>query len=146
MVTVTVEATWRMSRAEFNLPYLEGESALKQTVIGFGEVLLQESGEPAPIMRNGRMAGPEVKTYGAMPGASVMRDVDVVKEETVEVDGTSITFGSLLEGLGLFFERWRTEDSIAVNPMGVPPAAKTTEVFHMPPPAIPTPPTEPEPK
>ena len=42
-VTVSVAATWRLSRVEFNTPH-EGP----QSVLGYGEVLLEEPAEPSP--------------------------------------------------------------------------------------------------
>jgi hypothetical protein len=110
-VTLTVDATWRLSRVEFNTPY--NSSGLVQ---GFSEVLLQEPETPSPGAEMLRTTTPlgetePVKTYGTMPGKLVRRDIEAIKDEEVEVGGDVITFESLMYALSLFFERWRVEDA-----------------------------------
>jgi len=109
-VIVEVAATRRVARVEMTLP--AGSSG---TILGTIEVLLQESGETPPVMKGVRqpgykIAGDDIKTYGTLPAAPVVRDFTVVAGETVEVDHTVISFETVVLALGQFFERWVTED------------------------------------
>ena len=107
-VTVSVDATWRLSRVEFNTMH-----NMPWDVHGRGEVLLQEASEPAPILGKGTRDGEKV-TYGTMPSLPVSRLISDVIAETVEVGGNTISFDTIMQALPLFFEKWRTED--AENP------------------------------
>jgi hypothetical protein len=141
-VTVSVAATWRMSRVEFITPY-----APTGLVMGHGEVLLQEPAEPSPeaakVLRTPMATSEgEVKTYGVMPGGSVMRNINDVLSETIEVDGLTLTFAQAMDAMEAFLRRWREEDgdkpSMMVPPPGVPVTPMTTT---MPPPnTVPPPP------
>jgi len=111
-VTVTVDATWRMSRVEFSQPYSESGS-----ITGYGEVLLQEPAEPSPgaaILRNGTPSPfmAEQKTYGTMPGGVVGRSISSVMEETVEIDGGTLvlSFAQVFAAMEAFLVKWRAED------------------------------------
>src|SRR6188508_3249187 len=61
------------------------------------------SGAPAP--KEG-----EKVTYGVMPGPSISRGISIVLEETVDVDGVTISFDTILKAMGAFFQKWKTED------------------------------------
>ena len=89
-VTVSVAATWRLSRVEFNTPY-----NAPHVVLGYGEMLLEE---------------PDGKAYGTMPSERVQRSIAEVVEETVEINGTTVSFDTILQALPKFFEKWRVED------------------------------------
>jgi hypothetical protein len=113
-VTVTVDATWRMSRVELIAPH-----SPTGMVYGYGEVLLQEPDKPsegASILRTRHPLSPapasieESKTYGTMVVAPTMRGVGSVLNDTVEVDGVKITFAAVMEALSLFMDKWRVED------------------------------------
>jgi hypothetical protein len=122
-VTVSVDATWRLSRVEFNTQH-----NMPWDVRGMGEVLLQEATESAPILGKGTRDGEKV-TYGAMPSTPVSRLIDDVMEETVDVGGTAVSFKTIMDALPLFFEKWRTEDADTPMPtMSAPQAAKETEM------------------
>jgi hypothetical protein len=117
MVEVTVDASWRMARVEFNTPYDPNG-----TVIGFGEVLLSDPTTPVSGMRgNG-------KAYGAMPGATVTRTLSEVVDESVEIDGASVTFGMVMGAMEDFMRKWLVEDESKPEPGPVPPAEALTEV------------------
>jgi len=127
-VTVTVDATWRMSRVEFSQPHSSTGS-----VTGYGEVLLQEPAEPSPgaaILRNGTPSPfmVEQKTYGTMPGGVVTRSISSVMEETVEIsEGTLVlSFAQVFEAMEAFLVRWRAEDQD--KPTGGPLESPTTSV------------------
>src|SRR4029077_13866214 len=98
-ITVTVDATWRLARVEFNTPY-----NIPGTVFGQGEVLLQEPATPSPgaamlHVRNPMPLGDieePVKTYGTMRGAMITRNVNDVLEETVTVDGVEVSFATVM--------------------------------------------------
>lgn len=142
-VTVSVDATWRMSRVEFITPY-----APTGLIMGHGEVLLQEPAVPTEgagkVLRT-PMAVPtgETKTYGVMPGGSVLRNISEVLSETVEVDGLTLTFAQTMDAMEAFLRRWREEDgdkpSMMMPPPGIPVTPMTTT---MPPPnSVPPPPS-----
>jgi hypothetical protein len=52
----------------------------------------------------------EKVTYGVMPGPSISRGISIVLEETVDVDGVTISFDTILKAMGAFFQKWKTED------------------------------------
>ncbi|HEX6825735.1 MAG TPA: hypothetical protein VF077_05395 [Nitrospiraceae bacterium] len=108
-VTVEVNATWRLSRIEISL--LQGYT---QTIMGAGEVLLQEPANPSPdaaILQNASIVE-DPKTYGSMPAAPIRRDInDALLAETVNVDVGTIDFRTVMQALGEFLERWRAEDA-----------------------------------
>jgi hypothetical protein len=111
-VTVSVNATPRISRVEIISPYLSG------TVNGHSEVLLEEPGdgsnpELAKLLSTRSVTN---KTLGVMPGALIARGIDVVLEESVEVDGKTITFQNVMDAMEAFFTRWREEDANAMVP------------------------------
>ena len=101
MVKVTVDATWRLSRVEFHMP----ATTENGVVNGFGEVLL----------KNGD------KSYGKMPGDTIMRPLGDVMKDVVELDGKPIEFSTVLVALGTFMEKWRLEDEVN------PPVGRATE-------------------
>ena len=45
-----------------------------------------------------------------MPSSRVSRAIDTVNEDTVVVEGTTVSFAAIMEPLPLFFEKWRIED------------------------------------
>jgi hypothetical protein len=131
MVDVTVNATWRLSRVEFNLPH-----SVPQGVVGYGEVLLQEAaGQEASIMRRrspNPMGGitPDPKTYGSMPSDMVVRGItpEVLAEE-IQFDGNTVSFEATLGALAAFFAKWRAEDAAKpVEPPPLPEGAALTPV------------------
>jgi hypothetical protein len=134
-ITISVDATSRVSRFEFSTPHLPSGM-----VYAYSEVLLQEPAEPskgAEIMRprtpmGGRDASGEPIVYGVMPGAHLSRGIPAVADETVSVDGKTVSFEMVLQAMNAFFEKWRAED-IASD------AAKPTtgEVTTTPPPQPP---------
>jgi hypothetical protein len=108
-VTVSVDATSRISRFEFSTP-----QASNGMVYGYSEVLLQEPAAPSGDTRMPGAPAPkegEKVTYGVMPGPSINRGISIVMEETVDVDGTTISFNTVLKAMGAFFEKWRAEDA-----------------------------------
>jgi hypothetical protein len=118
-ITVTVDATWRLARVEFNTPY-----NVPGTVFGQGEVLLQETATPSPgaAMLHVRKPTPlgdaeePTKTYGTMRGAMITRNVDDVLQDTVTVDGADVSFETVMSTLEMFFQKWRVEDENAPPP------------------------------
>jgi len=139
MVEVSVNATWRMSRVEFNTPYnVPGQ------VRGYGEVLLEEPSKPsegASVLRQTVQpfgeAEPSTKVYGTMPGAQVARALSEVLTDTIEVDGKITTFAMVVDSLKLFMEKWRIEDAdkppVAFTQVGLPPSPAPTPLTPMPP-------------
>jgi len=120
MTVVTVEATWRMNRVEFVAPHSESG-----TVIGYGEILLEEPDAPGGI-------------YGVLPAEAISRQMADVMQETVDVQGMTVTFDFAVAALEAFFERWRSEDEEELPPpeMPLPRAAPLTEMpERLPPPA-----------
>ncbi len=108
-VTVSVDATWRLSRVSFNTAH-----DTPWDVEGSGEVLLQEAeGSTAPILGGRAAREGEKKTYGTMPSLPVSRLINDVMEETVEIDGATVSFKTIMDALPKFFERWRAEDTEA---------------------------------
>lgn len=95
MPTVSVDATWRMTRFEINAPHTTAAA-----VYGYSEVLLQ-----VPSSKDG-----EKVTYGAMPGKLISRVVNDVLEETVDVNGKPVSFTMVLESLEAFCNKWKVED------------------------------------
>lgn len=131
-VTVTVSATWRLSRVEFALPW----DSLK-SVVGYGEILLGEDpGSPGPAMMKRRAVGPAPLAaaegngvYGTMPSTSISRSIDEeLLASTVDVDGVTTDFKTVLLTLRAFFDKWRLEDETKPDPMAVPEGAKLTPV------------------
>ena len=144
MVTVSVAASWRLGRVEINTPL-----GVTQSIIGYGEILLQEPETPsdgAAIFRAMPFAGAEPsKTYGTMPGAPVSRPLADVMKDTIEVNGTAISFEAVLEVMKGFFEKWRAEDA-AKPPVTPLSPGSGAELTPMPPPPLPPSPTaEPRP-
>ena len=141
---VTVEATWRISRAEFNAPHSQ-----TGMVYGYGEVLLQEPDTPSsgasifkpssstslpppPLSKDG-----EKVTYGVMMGSQIARAIADVLEDKIELRaGVFITFADVLEATSKFLEQWRQEDlnKPPPEPLALPQAAALTAV--VPPPDI----------
>ena len=123
-VTISVAATWRLSRVEFDTPHNAAHN-----VLGYGEVLLEEPEEElsgSQILRS--QATAETKVYGTMPGAKVTRDIAAVMDDTVYIgDGTLVSFSAVMEALPQFFEKWRVED------LEAPPVPEAT--MAIPPPA-----------
>jgi len=144
MVTVSVAASWRLGRVEINTPY-----GVPWSISGYGEILLQEPETPsegASIFRGMPFAGGEPsKTYGSMPGAPVMRALDAVMNDSVEIDGETTTFAEVIEVMKAFFEKWRVEDAAKppVTPLMPGPGAELTPI--PPPPLPPSPTAEPRP-
>jgi hypothetical protein len=158
MAEVTVDASWRMSRVEFNTPYDPGG-----TIVGFGEVLLQEPTTPIPGMRRQRGgANGSAKSYGTMQGETVTRVLADVAEEEIEIDGVKVTFSTAMQAMEKFLQKWLVEDEGKPEPGRVPPAEELTPVavlgekppmwdelpapldpFAPPPEPAPEPPTEP---
>ena len=128
-VPVTVNATWRLSRVEFNTRH-----NTPWDVRGMGEVLLQEAegGPGAAILGHGFESDGK-KTYGAMPSASVTRLLDdETMNDTIEVDGKVIHFASVVACLNAFMEKWRVEDE--QKPPVAPPQPQAAPETEMPPP------------
>lgn len=116
MAEVTVDASWRMSRVEFNTPYAPGG-----TIVGFGEVLLQEPSTPVPGVFRGRGAGAGAgKTYGTMPGATVTRVLVEVADDKVEIDGVTVSFSQAMQAMESFLQKWLVEDAEKPEPGAVP--------------------------
>jgi hypothetical protein len=112
-VNVSVDATWRMTRFEFNAPHTPSGM-----VSGYSEVLLQAPAKPtkgAEFMRS-RMPAPAPQegddkvTYGVMPGSMISRAMTSVMDETVTVDGKTVAFKDVVAASVAFFEKWRVED------------------------------------
>jgi len=122
MAEVTVDATWRMSRVEFNTPY---EPA--GTVVGFGEVLLQDPTTPITGLRR-RRAGSTASVYTAMPGGTVTRIIDEVKDDVIDVDGVEITFTQAMSAMERFLQKWMIEDESQPEPGAVPPQDAVSSV------------------
>jgi hypothetical protein len=131
-VTVSVDASWRMSRFEFTMPY-----SSTGMVYGYSEVLLQATDEPAKELSSVRLPPPkegEKATYGALPGGQIVRVIEDVASDTVEVNGTSYTFEDVMTACNAFFEKWRVEDEtkppptlMVSPPTEVSPPAESTE-------------------
>lgn len=116
-VTITVEATWRVSRIEIRTPYDAGPEI--GSVFGDSEALLED--------QDGNT------TLGVMQGPNINRSIVAVGSDTVKLAGNDVTFTEVLATLNLFFEKWRLED--AAKPPDIPElptATKSTEVFFMP--------------
>lgn len=94
-VTVTVDATWRIARFECVGPTTGGN------IYGYSEVLLEQPNPPA----DGTL-----QTVGTMVGQTILRAVNDVKDQSVTVDGTTLTFTTVLEAMAAFFEKWKVED------------------------------------
>ena len=122
-VTVSVAASWRLARVEFYTPYNGAHS-----VQGYGEVLLEEPAAPSPGAATllAPQATGEGKVYGAMPAAKVQRQLETVMDDTVEVEGTTVAFSTVIEAMKLFFDKWRIED--IENPPLTPPEPTTMSI------------------
>ena len=117
-VTVSVSASWRLSRVEFHTPYVG-----QQLIQGYGEVLLEEPVEASPgsqILKTPKAGEGETKVYGAMHTGRVLRVLPDVMDETVDLDGTTVSLSTVMDAMKLFFEKWRAED--VENPPETPPA------------------------
>ncbi len=109
-VTVSVDATHRLSRCEINGPF-----SSTGTVSGHTEIVLQQPAQPSEgseifqkhlqPMENG-----ESITYGVMPGVIISRVFSDVVDDTIEVDGKTIKFGTVAQAFVEFLEKWRKED------------------------------------
>jgi hypothetical protein len=124
-ITVSVDATWRLARVEIAMP-----RDMPGNVIGYTEVMLTEPATPsegANVLRSG-LPFADPKTYGVMPGATVARPLDTVLDETVEVEGLTLSMTNVMDALKEFTRRWRVED-VAKPPatMIAPTAAEPTE-------------------
>jgi hypothetical protein len=116
-----------MSRFEFNTP-AQVEAGM---VYGYSEVLLQEPAVPtkgaefmnvrSPLRLPQQQDEAGKKTYGSMPGAMINRNIDLVKDETVEVGGKVLSFTELMQACNAFFEKWRVEDETKPEPVMTPP-------------------------
>jgi len=130
-VTVVVDATWRLSHVEFSTPL-----GYPGTVMGHSEIVLDKPSESPPGEDTVLRARTTGETYGTMSGATITRGIDVVAEETVEVEGQTISLGTVVAALDAFMRKWRSED--AGNPPLVTPQAEAlTPVPEMPDPANP---------
>ena len=122
-VAVTVEATWRMSRIEFN-----SQHKAPATVVGYSELLLEPKGGDAEVF--------DKETGGIMPGAPISRPLDdTTLNDTIEVDGKTIHFASVVACLNAFMEKWRIEDANLPSPKFMRPAPAPepeTEVGYVP--------------
>lgn len=140
-VTVTVDATWRMAHIDI--------SRINGLIMGHSEILLQEPAEPSPgadiLRRPKQFGGAETKIYGAMRSAVMTRSIEIVANETVELDdNTVISFAATIEALNKFFEKWRVEDAAkpipeSVATTAIPPPLPVAEVDVAPPPLVATP-------
>jgi hypothetical protein len=119
-ITVSVDATWRLARVEIAMP-----RGVPGSVVGYTEVMLTEPATPsegANILRSGLpLADP--KAYGVMPGATVARPLDAVLDETVEVEGLTLSFTNVMDALKEFTRRWRVEDVAKPPPQTLAPVA-----------------------
>ena len=107
-VTVSVNATYRLSRVEISSPHVPAG-----TVNGYSEILLESpSGEASAALASLRSTrGDAGKTLGIMPGDTISRTTAEAVNDTVDVDGVVFSFQDILKVLGLFFEKWRAEDA-----------------------------------
>jgi hypothetical protein len=140
MVEVTVDATWRLSRAEFLSPHVP-----TGTVNGYGEVLVVN-----PLSKGASVLGAAGKS-ATVPVSMITRVLGEVAEDFVEYDGRPIKFANVVEALSMFFEKWRIEDE-SKPPQRVadvemqPPMPKPPGENELPPPKDPinpVPPPEP---
>jgi hypothetical protein len=124
---VSVDATWRMARFEFNTP-AQVDAGM---VYGYSEVLLQEPAMPtkgaefmnvrSPLRLPQQQDETGKKTYGSMPGAMINRNIAIVADETVEVGSKVLSFTELMQACNAFFEKWRVEDETQPKSMTPPP-------------------------
>ena len=127
-ITVSVDATWRLARVEISTP----RDVPGGSVVGYTEVMLAEPATPsegASVLRTG-LPFSDPKTYGVMPGATVARPLDTVLDETVEVEGLTLSMTNVMDALKEFTRRWRVEDVAKPPPQTLAPVA--TEVTPMP--------------
>lgn len=142
MAEIVVNATWRLSGVQFSTPH-DGIGV----VTGSGEILLSEASDPIPggmILR--KVKGEDGKqAYGVMIGEAVERKIISVRDESVTVNGKTITFAEVNSAIAAFFEKWRIEDAqtppinpeaAELTPHQVPPNPVGPE--GLPPPIIPT--------
>jgi len=130
-LTTTVDAKWRVSRLEFQMPM-----NVPTSIYGFSEITLSTpedeiSPELAKLMRNN--ASPTMmlpKTYGAMPASPVTRMYDEIKEQTVEVEGVEISMETVFNALLAFCNKWKEEDQLTPTPL------KSTLHSPLPPPLV----------
>lgn len=142
-ITVSVDAAWRLSRVEFLTPH-----NMPGYVSGYTEVMLTEPATPsegAEVLRSG-LPFADPKTYGAMPGARVGRPIDGVMDETVEVEGLTLSLTNVMDAMKEFVRRWRAEDLAKPPPENsVAPEAATLTPVPNPPDRPFTPPPPPPP-
>jgi hypothetical protein len=124
-VQVTVDAIWRVNRIEIEQsnPY-----TIPIMIRGSTEVVLQEptDGEVPSILKSATypkapipVPDPQImtpKTYGALPGMAIYRKFTDVKDQTVDVDGQTVSMETVMKAFLAFFEAWRIEDEIASTP------------------------------
>jgi hypothetical protein len=115
-VTVSVDATHRLSRLEINGPF-----SVTGTVSGHTEIVLQQPAQPSEgseIFQKHLqpLEGGEPITYGVMPGVSISRVFNDIVDDTIEVDGKTVTFGTVAQAFVEFLEKWRKEDINAPLP------------------------------
>ena len=122
-VTVSVDATWRFSQVMFSGPW-----APNGEIVGWGEYLLQEPvdfvpgapsltpGGPTELSMKGTSEGGSV--YGVMTVAPVVRIISDVKDETVEIDGVTLSVEAIMSAVQALLNRWQAED--VANPPLVP--------------------------
>lgn len=133
MAEVTVDATWRMSRVEFNTPYEP-----TGTIVGFGEVLLQAPSSPSPeaasILRP-RHQGASGKTYGTMQGATVTRVLADVLDQEIDIEGVGkVSFSQAMAAMEKFLQTWLVEDEQKPEVGRVPQTEELTPVAVLGPP------------
>jgi hypothetical protein len=105
-VTVSVDATWRMSRVEIFEPH-----STTGTVDGYGEVLIEQPSGTKTNMPGVTPHGDSSTTLGVMQGSKITRVIGDVLSDTVDVGaGKMVSFSELMEAMRLFMEQWRIED------------------------------------
>jgi hypothetical protein len=140
MAEVTVDASWRLSRAEFLSPHKP-----TGTVNGYGEILMVQ-----PVTKGATVFGAAGKS-AVVPATMITRVLGEVAEEFIEYEGRPIKFANLVEALSMFLDKWRIEDAekppqeVPVVEMQ-PPMPRPPGPNELPPPRDPTNPApEPEP-
>jgi hypothetical protein len=143
MAEVTVDATWRLSRAEFLSPSLPTGA-----INGYGEVLMV-----TPYSKGATLFGAAGKS-AVVPATMITRVLGEVAEDFIEYEGRPIKFANLVEALSMFFDKWRVED--AEKPPEQAPVSEMQPTMPRPPgenelppprdPANPAPPPQPIPE